>query len=180
MNCDVSRRQFLVGTGAALVLSLTRFNSLGAQMHPAGRPEGYQYRNWEDLYRNQWRWDKVVWGSHCVDCYPGTCPWRVYVKDGLVWREEQGATFDTVEAGVPDMNPRGCQKGAGFSHALYGPERVLHPLKRIGERGSAKWKRISWDEALSEWADAILHAIEEKGSRSIPTFSSRISTPANT
>ena len=33
---------------------------------------------WADRYRDKWKWDKVTWGSHAVDCYPGGCPWRVY------------------------------------------------------------------------------------------------------
>jgi DMSO reductase family type II enzyme molybdopterin subunit len=102
-----------------------------------------------------------------VDCYPGNCPYRVYVKDGVVWREEQAGTYGTVEQGVPDMNPMGCQKGAMWSQMLYAKDRVLHPLKRVGERGSGKWKRISWDKALSEIADAMLDAIEENGPESI-------------
>ena len=35
-----------------------------------------------DAYRDKWRWDKVFWATHCVDCYPGNCPYRVYVRDG--------------------------------------------------------------------------------------------------
>ena len=38
-----------------------------------GQPD----RAWEDLYREKWRWDKVSWGSHCVDCYPSNCSYRV-------------------------------------------------------------------------------------------------------
>jgi len=40
-------------------------------------------------------------------------------------------------------------------------------LRRAGERGEGRWKRISWDEALTETADAILDAIEDIGSQSI-------------
>jgi anaerobic selenocysteine-containing dehydrogenase len=125
----------------------------------------------ETRYRDQWRWDKVAWASHCIDCYPGNCPMRVYLKDGKVWREEQAAIFDTVEAGVPDMNPMGCQKGAGWSHMHYSEERVLYPLKRVGKRGGGKWKRISWDQALTEVADAVIDAIQEQGPESIIHFS---------
>jgi len=125
----------------------------------------------EARYRDQWRWDKVAWASHCIDCYPGNCPMRVYLKDGKVWREEQAAVFDTVEAGVPDMNPMGCQKGAGWSHMHYSEERVLYPLKRVGKRGGGKWKRISWDKALTEVADAVIDAIQEQGPESIIHFS---------
>ena len=50
-------------------------------------------QTWADRYRDKWKWDKVVWGSHSVDCYPGGCPWRVYVRDGRIVREEQGRGF---------------------------------------------------------------------------------------
>jgi anaerobic selenocysteine-containing dehydrogenase len=92
------------------------------------------------------------------------------VRDGRVVREEPAATFETIEAGVPDMNPAGCQKGAAWSQMLHGKDRVLHPLRRVGERGEGKWKRVSWDEALTEIADARLDAIQESGPRSIVRF----------
>jgi len=63
----------------------------------------------EDRYRDRWKWDKVAWGSHCVDCYPSNCPFRVFVRDGKVVREEQAGNFPVIEQGVPDMNPAGCQ-----------------------------------------------------------------------
>lgn len=118
-------------------------------------------------YRDKWDWDSVHWGTHCVDCYPGDCPVRVYVKDGVVVREEQSGTIATVEEGVPDFNPMGCQKGASWSRSLYGPDRVQYPLKRAGERGEGKWERISWDQALTEIATSMVDAIENDGSASI-------------
>jgi DMSO reductase family type II enzyme molybdopterin subunit len=140
-----------------------------------GGQQAPDYRGWEDLYRQKWTWDKVAFGSHCVDCYPGNCSFRVYVKDGMVWREEQAGLYQPTEKGVPDMNPMGCNKGAAWSQLLYAPERVLHPLKRAGERGEGKWTRVSWDEALTGIADAMLDAIEEVGPESIV----HISTPAH-
>ena len=147
--------------------SLGRLSLKDLQEKEGQAAKDYPYRSWEDLYRQQWTWDKVAWGTHCVDCYPGNCPYRVYVKDGIVWREEPGATFEVREEGVPDLNPMGCQKGAMWSQMLYARERVLHPLKRVGERGEGKWKRVSWDEALGDVADAILDAIDEVGCESI-------------
>lgn len=125
------------------------------------------YGGWEDLYREKWTWDKVAWGTHCVDCYPGNCPFRVFVKNGIVWREEQSGTFETIEEGVPDFNPMGCQKGAAWSQQLYSPDRLMYPLKRVGERGSGKWQRLSWDQALEEIADRMIDAIEEEGPETI-------------
>jgi len=122
---------------------------------------------WAHAYRDRWKWDSVTWGCHSVDCYPSNCPYRVYVKDGRVVREEQAGTFETVEPGVPDMNPAGCQKGAAWSDQLYSKDRVLHPLRRVGERGEGKFEEVSWDAALAEISDAMLDAITESGAQSI-------------
>jgi len=126
--------------------------------------------SWADAYRSRWTWDKVTWGSHSVDCYPGGCPWRVFSKDGKVVREEQSGTLKPVEAGIPDMNPMGCQKGACWSHCHYSEDRVTQPLKRVGERGKGQFEPVSWDEALNDIADAMLDAIEDQGPASIITL----------
>lgn len=124
-------------------------------------------RSAEDRYRSRWSWDTVSWGTHCVDCYPGNCPYRVFVRDGKVVREESAATFDIVEEGVPDFNPMGCNKGAAWSQQLYDGDRVAYPMKRVGERGEGRWERISWDEAATIVADAMIDAIEEAGPETI-------------
>ena len=121
----------------------------------------------EDRYRTRWSWDSVAWGTHCVDCYPGNCPFRVFTRDGRVLREEPSGSFGPVEEGVPDFNPMGCQKGASWSQQLYDGDRVQFPLRRVGERGGGKWERISWDEAATTVADAMLDAIAEGGPESI-------------
>ncbi len=125
---------------------------------------------WADRYRDSWTWDSVTWGSHAVDCYPGGCSFRVYTKDGKILREEQSGTLSPVEAGIPDMNPMGCQKGACWSHCHYSPDRVTKPLKRVGERGEGKFEEVSWDEALADIADAMLDAIQDQGPASIVTL----------
>ena len=137
----------------------------------AGRSQknavGTDYSNHGDLYRDKWSWDKVTWGTHCVDCYPGNCLFRVYTKDGVVWREEQAGIHPQIQEDIPDVNPMGCQKGAAWSQQLYSPDRLLHPLKRVGERGGGRWKQVSWDEALTEIADQLIDTIREDGPESI-------------
>jgi nitrate reductase alpha subunit len=85
--------------------------------------------SWSDRYRDKWKWDKVTWGTHAVDCYPGGCPLKVYTRNGRIVREEQSGTFKPIEAGIPDMNPMGCQKGACWSHCHYSPDRVTTPVR---------------------------------------------------
>ena len=166
---QVSRREFLgIAGGSALLLSLS---SLGLRAGPARATEkvleAWDYGTWEDLHRKEWTWDRMTFGTHLVDCYPGNCLWRVYTRDGVVLREEQAAIYPQVDPTGPDFNPRGCQKGAFYSHMMYNPDRLTHPMKRVGERGSGKWKRIGWDEAATEVADGILDAIEDQGPESI-------------
>ena len=119
-----------------------------------------EYRGFKDLYRKRWTWDRVAKGTHLANCvYQRNCCWHVYIKDGLVWREEQFAGYPRTNADVPDFNPRGCQKGACYSHRMYDPSRLTVPLKRVGERGEGKWKQISWEQALTEIADKYIDAM---------------------
>jgi anaerobic selenocysteine-containing dehydrogenase len=136
-----------------------------AQGPAAGR--GPVYDAWEDVYRGEWRWDRVTWGSHTNQCFPGGCSFHVYSRDGVVWREEQSATTEACSPEYPDFNPQGCQKGCGFHHALTSPDRLLHPMRRVGARGEGRWLRIGWDEALTRIADAILDAHAVAGPQSV-------------
>ena len=50
---------------------------------------------------------------------------------------------------------------------VYHPDRLKHPMKRTGERGQGKWKRISWDEALDTIAARLKEISDQYGSRSL-------------
>lgn len=123
----------------------------------------YRYRNWEDVYRDEWTWDKVVHVSHLRTNCISACSLDAYVKDGIVWREEQNANYPQSFEDIPDFNPRGCPAGCAYSAQMYDPTRIRYPLKRAGERGEGRWERISWDQATEEIADKILDVIVEHG-----------------
>ena len=63
-----------------------------------------------------------------TNCVSG-CAWNLYVKDDMVWREEQKSPYTASSPGLPDFNPRGCQKGACGSSLMYSPSRVRYPLQ---------------------------------------------------
>ena len=172
----IDRRSFLKQSGGALLtLGLVHLvptvprqghAAAGASAAPA-LGEG-SYQGYEDVYRESWTWDKVVHSSHArANCISG-CSWQIFVKNGIAWREEQNAIYRSSEPGVvPDFNPRGCQKGASYTSLMYEASRIVHPLRRAGERGSGKWKRVSWDEALTELADKMIDASLSEGTGSI-------------
>src|SRR3990167_701796 len=162
----LNRREFLKISGImTLSLSLSHLSFKTALAESPGTT--YPYRSWEDLYRKGWQWDKVVKVSHAFTNCRTSCSFDAYIKDGVVWREEQNATYPQTNPSLQDPNPRGCQKGACFSSLLYAPNRIKYPLKRIGERGEGKWKRVSWDQAISEIAEKFVEVIKEHGSDAI-------------
>ena len=122
----------------------------------------YPYRGWEDLYREQYGWDKVVRSTHSANC-TGSCSWKVYVRDGVMLREEQSADYPRINENLPDYNPRGCQKGACFVEYVYGAQRVKYPLIRTGARGDGRWRRATWDEALGLIANKVVDNIVDHG-----------------
>ena len=57
--------------------------------------------------------------------------------------------------GAPDHPPTNgtlCTKVARYLERTYSPDRVLHPMRRVGAKGEGRFTRISWDEALDEIA----------------------------
>jgi complex iron-sulfur molybdoenzyme family reductase subunit alpha len=162
---DAARRDFLKGVGVTGVLGISgvglgqetlELSGLEVVDDPIG---AYPYRDWEDLYREEWDWDSVARSTHSVNC-TGSCSWNVYVRNGQVWREEQAGDYPRFDESVPDPNPRGCQKGACYTDYVNADHRVTVPLKRVGERGSGKWKEITWDEALTEIAEKVIEQVQ--------------------
>jgi DMSO reductase family type II enzyme molybdopterin subunit len=159
----VSRRAFLGAAGLAGVGLVVRYSSLGpaALAQAPARP----YRRFEDILRNKWTWDRVARGTHGTNC-AGTCAFNVYIKNGVVWREEQQGEYE-ASGDAPDYGPRGCQKGLRHSKWMYGKQRVLYPMKRVGRRGEGRWERVSWDEATTDIADRIIDVSVKYGPESI-------------
>jgi anaerobic selenocysteine-containing dehydrogenase len=106
----------------------------------------------------------VIRGACGHDC-PDTCSWVVEVRDGSAERLY----------GDPDHPfTRGtlCAKVNHYLDRVYHPERVLHPLKRVGAKGEARFERVSWDEALADIAPRWRALVAESGAEAILPYSS--------
>ena len=164
-----SRRHFLKSSAATLAALSLKYASAAPLLAAAaapGRVPGADYHGWEDVMRTKWTWDKVARGSRGINC-TGHCAWNVYVKNGIVWREEQQGEYGRSGEDTPDYGPRGCQKGARHAKHMYGKQRVLYPMKRVGERGAGRWQRISWEQAANEIAAKVIEHASTSGPDSI-------------
>jgi len=83
----------------------------------------------------------VVRGACPHDC-PDTCALQVTVEDGRAV-EVRGAADHPPTAG------KLCTKVARYLERTYSKDRVLHPMRRVGRKGTGRFERISWDEALA-------------------------------
>jgi len=112
--------------------------------------------------------EDVQWiPSVCLQCHGG-CGTIGKVKGGELLKLEGNPyshnTYDYViakgaKAKPGDLDMGGndigslCPKGQSGVYTLYNPRRLLHPVKRVGARGSRQWKRIDWDTAYDEIAN---------------------------
>ena len=109
-------------------LNFLKSNSVGTFADGHGNTTN-ENRDWEDVYRDRWRHDKVVRSTHGVNC-TGSCSWKIYVKSGIVTWETQQTDYPRTRAGMPNHEPRGCARGASYSWYLYSANRVKTPLIR--------------------------------------------------
>ena len=94
-----------------------------------------------------------------LDC-PDTCGLIATVEDGRVV-SLQGDPDHPYTRGVI------CRKMRGYPERLYGPERILHPLIRVGAKGAADFKRISWSQAWDYLSARLTKVIETFGGESV-------------
>jgi anaerobic selenocysteine-containing dehydrogenase len=96
------------------------------------------------------------------DC-PDTCALLVTVEDGVATAVKGDPDHPTT-AGVL------CTKVARYTERTYHADRLLYPLRRIGNKGEGKFERISWDEALRT-ITARLKPIAERAPQAILPYS---------
>ncbi|MFN8524515.1 MAG: nitrate reductase subunit alpha [Chloroflexota bacterium] len=111
-------------------------------------------RSWEDFYRNRWSYDYSVRSSHGVNCSMA-CSWEVFVKDGLICWELQKTDYPQIDPDVPNVEPRGCQRGATASWYPYSPLRPKYPYIRRVLWDYYEQERKQGRDAVEAWANII-------------------------
>ncbi|MGO4571468.1 molybdopterin-containing oxidoreductase family protein [Microvirga sp. 2TAF3] len=99
--------------------------------------------------------------SVCPHDCPSTCSLDVEVIEGRTIGRVHGAKANNYTAGVI------CAKVARYAERIHHPDRLLHPMKRTGPKGSGRFERISWDEGLDIVAQKFLEAENDFGAQSV-------------
>ncbi len=144
----LTRRNFLK-TGAIAAGGIWAGSALGCAPKQEGEGDTQQQLTEEQIFNNCCR-------PNCFNC----CMLNVHVREGKVVKTS------AAEQPIPEFK-RICLRGLDHVENVYHPDRVLHPLRRAGERGEGKWEEISWDEAISEIADKFTQIREEFGDSAI-------------
>jgi anaerobic selenocysteine-containing dehydrogenase len=107
---------------------------------------------------------KKIFSSACpMDC-PDTCSLEVEVQDERV-AHINGSYLNPVTDGFI------CSKVRRFTERLYSKERILYPMCRVDEKGSGKFERISWDEALKIIREKFSEIKQKWGGEAILPYS---------
>jgi anaerobic selenocysteine-containing dehydrogenase len=99
--------------------------------------------------------------STCPHDCPSACALDVEVIDNTSIGRLRGSKQQTYTAGVI------CAKVARYAERIHHPDRLAFPMFRVGEKGSGKFARISWDDALDEIAHRFNAAEREFGAQSV-------------
>jgi len=101
--------------------------------------------------------DSII-STLCHGCsYSGyNCGILAHVQKGVMTKVEGNPEHPLNKA-------RLCAKGLAASQWVYNPNRVLHPLKRRGPKGTDQFERISWDEAMETLVQKIRETREDYG-----------------
>ena len=83
--------------------------------------------------------------SYCGLCHP-RCGLLLEIENGRIIKAKGDPEH-------PISRGRICSRGSLMPEHVHHPGRINYPLKRLGEKGSGKWQRLDWDQALDEVAE---------------------------
>lgn len=145
-NTTMTRRSFVKATGALGVAAGLGIQATGS------------FTKADPAYAEQ-AGEEKIYKTSCRACI-ASCAVLAHVRDGRVVKIEGNPESPMSQGGV-------CAKGLSGIQALYNPMRNKYPMKRVGERGTNNWERMTWDDALTEICTEINRVSDKYGSEAI-------------
>ena len=99
--------------------------------------------------------------SVCPHDCPSACALEVELIDSSTIGRIHGSQANSYTAGII------CAKVARYAERIHHKDRLLHPLRRSGPKGSGAFERIGWDEALDTIAEKFNEAERLHGAQSV-------------
>ncbi len=99
--------------------------------------------------------------SVCPHDCPSTCALEIELLDEKRIGRVRGNKRHSYTQGII------CAKVARYAERIHHPDRLTHPLRRVGAKGAGEFEPIAWDEALDEIAGRFEAAEAEFGVTSI-------------
>jgi len=130
-----------------------------SRIHLAAHPPKERWDDWVELDSRAWP-DRVEHRSMlvpttCFNC-ESACGLLAYVdRETLQVRKFEGNPEH------PGSRGRNCAKGPATLNQITDPDRILQPMRRVGERGEGRWEQVDWDTALDDIAGRIRAALTE-------------------
>lgn len=93
----------------------------------------------------------------------GTCPIQARVADNTI------LSVQPLE-GHPNLAGKLCVRGAALKQYVHHKDRIQHPMKRVGPKGSGRYEAISWEQAVAEIAGRLRQTREESGAQATAFF----------
>ncbi len=129
-------------------------------VHLSAFPPKERWDDWVEVSSRAWpRHEEhhyMLVPTTCFNC-ESACGLLAYVdREDLHVRKFEGNPEH------PGSRGRNCAKGPATINQVTDPDRILYPLRRVGERGSGQWERVSWDDALDAIAARLRAAIIEE------------------
>ncbi len=124
----------------------------------AAPPE--QWDDWVEIEARGWPGRRVEKHYRLI---PTTCFNCESACGLLAFVDKETGTIRKFEGNPVHPGSRGrlCAKGPATINQINDPDRILHPLRRVGPRGEGKWQPIGWKEAVELIAGRIRRALEE-------------------
>ncbi|MEZ5491175.1 MAG: molybdopterin oxidoreductase family protein [Gammaproteobacteria bacterium] len=105
----------------------------------------------------------TVFGACPHDC-PDTCSFVTTVQDGVATKVQGNPAHAHTNGGL-------CTKVSRYTERVYHPERLLHPLRRIGPKGSGRFEKVGWDDVISEIAGRLQAIVASNGPQAVVPYS---------
>jgi len=143
-------------------LNRRSFLKMGLAASAAASLDMKFFRYTGDATASQQTGGETVTRSTCSPNCTGACGFDIHVSDGRITTIIQSADYPEKS-----YNPRGCLRGLSMMNLVYGKDRVKYPLIRTGPRGSGKFRKASWEEALDYAAKKLKNIMKKYGPEAV-------------